>query len=93
VEPIRERRASGGGDDAVEGRDESGEGAECERGSDVVGAERGVEGGGGVTPRGEEGHEAGDGEGAVWGGCGEEEDLWVEPVAEEGLVSRKGGRG
>jgi hypothetical protein len=91
VEPIGEGGTSGGGDDAVEGGDEGRKGAEREGGGDVVGAEGRVEGGGGVASCGEEGHEAGDGEGAVWGGCGEEEDLWVEPVAEDGLVSR--GRG
>ena len=93
VEPPREGCASGGGDDAIEGGDERGKGAKCQRGGDMVGAEGRVEGGGGVAPCGEEGHEAGDREGAVWGGCGEEEDLWVEPVAEERLVSRRRGEG
>ena len=87
VEPVGEGGAPGGGDDAIEGGDEGREGAKCKGRGDVVGAEGGVEGGGGVAPRREEGHEAGDGKGAVWGGCGEEEDLWVEPVAGEGLVS------
>ena len=93
VEPIGEGGASGGGDDAVEGGDEGREGAECQGGGDMVGAEGGVEGGGGVASCGEEGHKAGDGEGAIWGGSREEEDLWVEPVAGEGLVSRKRGEG
>lgn len=60
----------------------------------MVRAEGGIEGRGGVPSRGEEGHLTGDGEGAIWGRRGEEEDLRMEPVAGKGLVSSlKGKRG